>query len=88
MELRFPVVEDYAFALQKNMIRCDVGALDPLVIEPNREPTATFVRPTVGYQEGSPVRRFNLCSRIARNTMPTRICRRSSSRSRAGSWTN
>lgn len=54
MELRFPVVEGYAFALRKNLIRCDVGALDPLVIEPNREPTATFVRPTVGYQEGSP----------------------------------
>jgi type III restriction enzyme len=54
MEMRFPVVEGYAFALQKNMIRCDVRALDPLVIEPNLEPTATFVRPTVGYQEGSP----------------------------------
>jgi type III restriction enzyme len=25
-----------------------------LDIEPNREPTATFVRPTVGYAEGSP----------------------------------
>src|ERR1022692_887298 len=25
-----------------------------LHIEPNREPTATFVRPTVGYAEGSP----------------------------------
>jgi type III restriction enzyme len=54
MEMRFPVVEGYAFALQKNMIRCDVGTLDPLLIEPNLEPTATFVRPTVGYQEGSP----------------------------------
>ena len=54
LEMRFPVVEGYAFALQKNMIRCEVGALDPLVIEPNLEPTATFVRPTVGYQEGSP----------------------------------
>lgn len=54
MEIRFPVVEGYAFALRKNLIRCDVGQLDPLVIEPNREPTATFVRPTVGYQEGSP----------------------------------
>jgi type III restriction enzyme len=54
MEMRFPVVEGYAFALRKNMIRCDVGSLDSLVIEPNLEPTATFVRPTVGYQEGSP----------------------------------
>ena len=54
MEIRFPVVEGYAFALSKNLIRCNVSELDPLVIEPNREPTATFVRPTVGYQEGSP----------------------------------
>jgi type III restriction enzyme len=54
MEMRFPVVEGFAFALRKNLIRCDVAALEPLLIEPNREPTATFVRPTVGYQEGSP----------------------------------
>ena len=54
MEIRFPVVEGYAFALRKNLIRCDVGSLDPLEIQPNREPTATFVRSTVGYQEGSP----------------------------------
>jgi type III restriction enzyme len=54
MEIRFPVVEGYAFALSKNLIRCNISELDPLVIEPNREPTATFVRPTVGYQEGSP----------------------------------
>jgi len=26
--------------------------MDPLVIEPNREPTATYLLPTVGYQEG------------------------------------
>jgi type III restriction enzyme len=54
LEMRFPVVEGYAFALRKNLIRCDVGELEPLIIEPNREPVATFVRPTVGYQEGSP----------------------------------
>ena len=53
LEIRFPVVDGYAFALKKNMIRCDVGAMDPLVIEPNREPTATFLLPTVGYQEGT-----------------------------------
>lgn len=53
LEMRFPVVEGYAFALKKNLIRCDIGAMDPLVIEPNREPTATFLLPTVGYQEGS-----------------------------------
>jgi len=54
MEIRFPVVEGYAFALRKNLIRCEVKQLDSLDIEPNLEPTATFVRPTVGYQEGSP----------------------------------
>ena len=53
-EMRFPVVEGYAFALRKNLIKCDVDAMEPLVIEPNREPTATFLRATVGYQEGSP----------------------------------
>lgn len=54
LEIRFPVVDGYAFALKKNMIKCDVDAMDPLVIEPNREPTATFLLPTVGYQEGTP----------------------------------
>lgn len=54
MEIRFPVVEGYAFTLRKNMIRCDVDEMEILGIEPNREPTATFVRATVGYQEGSP----------------------------------
>ena len=53
MEIRFPVVEGYAFALRKNVIRCDVDGMPVLDIEPNREPTATFVRPTVGYAEGS-----------------------------------
>ena len=54
LEIRFPVVEGYAFALKKNMIKCDVGAMDHMVIEPDREPTATFLLPTVGYQEGTP----------------------------------
>jgi len=54
MEMRFPVVEGYAFALRKNLIKCDVLGMEPLVIEPNREPTATFLLPTVGYQEGKP----------------------------------
>jgi type III restriction enzyme len=56
MEMRFPVVEGYAFALQRNLVKCDIGGMDPLVIEPNREPTATFLLPTVGYQEGGPSR--------------------------------
>jgi type III restriction enzyme len=54
MEIRFPVVEGYIFALRKNLICCDVDSLEPLIIEPGREPVATFVRATVGYQEGYP----------------------------------
>ena len=54
MEMRFPVVEGYAFALRRNLVKCDIDGMDPLVIEPNREPTATFLLPTVGYQEGGP----------------------------------
>jgi type III restriction enzyme len=54
LEIRFPVVEAYAFALKKNLIRCDVDSMDRLVIEPHREPTATFIAATVGYREGSP----------------------------------
>lgn len=54
LEMRFPVVEGYAFALRKNLIRCDVSAMDTLDIEPHQEPTATFLMPTVGYQEGTP----------------------------------
>lgn len=52
LEIRYPVVEGYAFALRRNLIVCDIDAMDPLVIEPNREPRATFLLPTVGYQEG------------------------------------
>jgi type III restriction enzyme len=51
-EMRFPVVEGYAFALVKNQIRCDIDAMEGLQIEPNQEPTATFVRAAVGYQVG------------------------------------
>lgn len=53
MEMRFPVVEGYAFALRRNLIRCDVDRMERLRIEPNREPTGTFVRPQVGIQSGS-----------------------------------
>jgi type III restriction enzyme len=54
MEIRFPVVEGYAFALRRNLIKCDVDRIDHLDIEMNREPTATFLLPTVGYQVGTP----------------------------------
>lgn len=53
-EIRFPVVEGYAFALNKNLIKCDVRSMEMLELEPDREPTATFVLPATGYQEGRP----------------------------------
>jgi type III restriction enzyme len=57
MEIRFPVVEGYVFALERNLVRCDVDEMEPLVLEPNREPTATFVLPTIGYYEGHAAQR-------------------------------
>ncbi|MDW8342642.1 MAG: DEAD/DEAH box helicase family protein [Geminicoccaceae bacterium] len=53
MEIRFPVVEGYVFALQRNLIRCDVDAMERLRIDPSEEPTGTFVRPQVGVKVGS-----------------------------------
>jgi type III restriction enzyme len=52
MEMRFPVVEGYVFALKKNLIRCDVSQMEVTTIEPDRTPTATFVSPAVGYRTG------------------------------------
>jgi type III restriction enzyme len=52
MEIQFPVVEGYAFALRKNLIKCDVASMESLVVEPHREPTATFLTATIGYKEG------------------------------------
>ncbi len=51
MEMRFPVVEGYAFGLRKNLVRCDVDFVEDLILEPNYEPTATFVLPTIGYRD-------------------------------------
>lgn len=52
LEIRFPVVEGFAFALQKNLVRCAVEAMESLQVEPSQEPTGTFLSPTVGYREG------------------------------------
>ena len=54
-EMRFPVVEGYAFALRRNLITADLATMEPLRIEPEREPTAVFVQPRVGYQVGGPL---------------------------------
>ncbi|RLC87643.1 MAG: hypothetical protein DRI37_06030 [Chloroflexi bacterium] len=53
-EIKFPVVEGYAFALRRNVITADVDAIEPLVIAPEHEPTAVFVKPRVGYEIGYP----------------------------------
>jgi type III restriction enzyme len=52
MEMRFPVVEGYAFALKRGLIRCDLDNVERLIIEPSKEPTGTFVRPQVGHSLG------------------------------------
>ena len=53
-EIRFPNVEGYAFALRKNEIKADINAMEPLHFQPNRNPMATFVKPAVGYEIGTP----------------------------------
>jgi type III restriction enzyme len=53
-EIKFPVVEGYTFDLRRNIIRADVDKMEGLQIQPDREPTATFVKPTVGYKTGQP----------------------------------
>jgi type III restriction enzyme len=53
-EIRFPVVEGYAFALRRNVITADIDHIEPLRIEPEIEPTAVFVKPRVGYEIGAP----------------------------------
>ena len=53
-EIRFPIVEGYAFALKKNEIKADIKAIEPLHVEPERTPTAVFVKPAVGYETGGP----------------------------------
>ena len=54
MEMRFPIVEGFAVALERNLITADIGAIEPLVLEPMETPTAVFVKPQVGYQFGHP----------------------------------
>ena len=53
-EMRFPIVEGYAFALRKNEIKADIRAMERLPLEPQHTPTAVFVKPAVGYGTGAP----------------------------------
>ncbi|MBN8477145.1 BPTD_3080 family restriction endonuclease [Sulfuritalea sp.] len=53
-EMRFPIVEGYAFALRKNVVTANVDAIEKLILAPDTTPTAVFVKPQVGYQIGNP----------------------------------
>ena len=53
-EIRFPVVEGYAFALKKNEIHADINSMIPLRLEPEYTPTAVFVKPAASYEIGTP----------------------------------
>ena len=53
-EIRFPVVEGYAVALQHNLVKCDVASVERTRVNPWDVPTAAFLRPQVGYQIGHP----------------------------------
>ena len=54
LEIRFPVVEGYVVRLTRNLVKCDVRAVEPLKLDPVAVPTAAFIRPQVGYQIGHP----------------------------------
>ena len=53
-EVRFPVVEGYAFALKKDEIRADINSITPLRLDLADTPTAVFVKPAAGYGIGTP----------------------------------
>lgn len=53
-EIRFPVVEGYAFALKKDEIHADINSMTPLRLEPEYTPTAVFVKAAAGYEIGAP----------------------------------
>jgi type III restriction enzyme len=53
-EIRFPIVEGYAVALKRNLIKCEVGRIEPIRLDPWSTPTAAFLQPQVAYKVGSP----------------------------------
>ena len=53
-EIRYPVVEGYAFDLRRDAIKADIAGMERLAIEPEHEPTAVFVQAQVGYRVGPP----------------------------------
>ncbi len=54
MEMRFPVVQCYAFALRKNLIRCDMDGMPVLGIEPTgNRPRRLCGRPCNPFDSGN-----------------------------------
>ena len=51
-ELHFPNVEGYVYTLKKPSITADFSTLERLVVEPEKTPTATFVRIVADHLEG------------------------------------
>ena len=52
LEMRYPVVEGFAFALgAKAAIRCDVDKIETMKLDPILEPTETFLEMTAGYKD-------------------------------------
>lgn len=51
-EIRFPNVEGYAVALNRNLIRYRADKAEVIRVNPAETPTAVFVRPQVAYQTG------------------------------------
>ena len=53
-EIRFPIVEGYVVSLKRNLVKCDVSAMEWTRLDPSITPTDAFIRPQVGYQIGHP----------------------------------
>ena len=52
--IRFPIVEGYVVALRSNLVHAEVDAIEPIVLEPDRNPTAVYVKPQVSHRIGAP----------------------------------
>ena len=52
-EIRFPNVEGYVYALRKPSVKADFAHLERLVVEPEKTPTATFLKIITDHLEGA-----------------------------------
>ena len=51
-EIRFPVVEGFAYAMRRDRIKADIAGMQRFEIDAYQNPTAVFVKPSVGYYDG------------------------------------